>query len=52
MVNKFNDWGLWTMEEILKYDGLSSRAAALSLFIDVAYVCNLLFYSFGDFNFV
>jgi len=39
MANKFNEWGFWVLTEILKYEHLGPRAAALTLFIDVAKEC-------------
>jgi len=39
MANKFNEWGFWVLTEILKYEHLGPRSAALTLFIDVAKEC-------------
>jgi hypothetical protein len=46
MAQKLNEWGLWTLKEILKHQELYDRVNALSLFIEISKEC----LSYNNFN--
>ena len=46
MAQKLNEWGSWTLKEILKHQDVYDRVNALALFIEISKVPPLPFLSF------